>query len=83
MRLFKPLSGSYYLIHMGSAFFHVGLCYYVKAMQTDLKIRLQEIHVNIMNADGLVDRAFELSLTDVIKFHSCVFEYGNFLFDFL
>lgn len=62
----------YYLVHMTSAFFHIGFAYYVEAMRTDLKLRMQEIHFIMLNLKDTADPEFDISIE--IKFHGQLFE---------
>lgn len=61
----------YYLCHMISAFFYIGLCLYVRAMRIDLQLRMQEIHVNVNKS---VDYEFAKNLINEIQFHARIFE---------
>lgn len=57
--------------HLASLVFYIGLSLYVGAMQTDLKIQLQEIHAN---AGNLIGREFERNLCSEIQFHARLYE---------
>lgn len=59
---------TYYLFHMSAAYIRIGLCLYVNAMQTDLKVRLEEIHRKM--DDNLVGHKFERNLLNEIVFHT-------------
>lgn len=61
----------YYLCHMISAFFYIGLCLYVRAMRIDLKLRMEEIHMNVNRS---VDYVFVKNLINEIQFHARIFE---------
>lgn len=65
---------TYYSIHMIAAYFHIGLCLYVKAMKNDLKLQLKEIHRNINETRGSIGHEFERSLASEIHFHTQIYE---------
>lgn len=60
------------MMHMISLLFFIGLTLYVGAMKADLKIYLQEIHSNVINAND--DHGFERKLVTEIKFHARLYE---------
>lgn len=65
----------YYSVHMTSAFLYMGLCFYVSAMQTDLKLQLEAIHIQAMsNYESLADPEFERKLFVEIEFHGRLYE---------
>lgn len=58
-----------------SAFLYLGLCFYVSAMQTDLKLQLQEIDgQSKSNYANLADLEFERKLFIEIEFHGRLYE---------
>lgn len=65
---------TYYLFHMSAAYFHIGLCLYVNAMQNDLKLQLKEIHRNINDTKSSVGHEFEQRLASEIHFHTQIYE---------
>lgn len=65
---------AYYSFHMISALFFIGLCFYVSAMRTDLKLRLQEVQSDVDNIGKMVDNEFERKIFNEIKFHGRLYE---------
>lgn len=61
----------YYMCHMISAFFYIGLCFYVTAMRNDLKLRMKEIHGNVNKS---LDDTFKQNLFTELQFHARIFE---------
>lgn len=64
----------YYSVHMIAAFFHIGLCFYLNGMWTDLKLRLQEIQEHLDNSEKSASGKLQYNIANEIKFHGCLYE---------
>lgn len=64
----------YFSIHLTSGFLYVGLCSYLGAMKTDLKLRLEVIHRTVDDLDIIHGRDIERNLLNEITFHGRLYE---------
>lgn len=64
----------YFSIHMTSAFFYVGMCFYLGAMKTDLKLQLQVIHGRVDDLDIFDSRDIDRNLLHEINLHGRLYE---------
>lgn len=64
----------YYTSHLTTAFFHIGLVFYLSATKVDLKLRLQEIFANV---DIFNKSKFECEIFHEIKFHGCLYAWES------
>lgn len=64
----------FYLTHLSSILFFIGLSLYVRALETDLKIQIEEIHRSVHCSNGPIDREFKRKLFNEIQFHARLYE---------
>lgn len=60
----------YFTIHVTSITIFIGLCFSIRAMQTDLKIQIQEIDAAVGNHKGSHLHKIGCQLVKEIQFHA-------------
>lgn len=64
----------YYLVHFSSILIYIGLSLYVRAMECDLKVQIEEIHRNVQSATGVIDSEFKRKFFNEVQFHARLYE---------
>lgn len=64
----------FFTVHMTSLTIFIGLCSYVKAMGTDLKIHMDEIAAEVTNHTHTASHQIGHRLMRQIQFHAIVFK---------
>lgn len=64
----------YYFLHFSSILFFIGVSLYVRSMENDLKVELEEIHQNVQSFNGMIDREFKRNFFNEVQFHARLYE---------
>lgn len=64
----------YFMVHLASTTFVIGLSFYIGAMTADLKIKMREIDADVLNNRAFNTIDIKGRLFNEIHFHSRIFE---------